>query len=152
VSKAKAKPKPAAKKRAAFLVVRTAYTLGYGATIEPIRGVYDNEPRVVPVRAFATRKAAEAFAREQDAEALAALPPPWLAELVPDFLDRVATVLAEQGLPPVAPPRRGAHPGRTFHVWWAEHAKDLSAAQKAALREPFAGMQFHHVRQIEVEG
>jgi hypothetical protein len=146
VSKAKAKPKS----RTMFLVVRTALAVGSG--YYPITGQYDNEPRVVPVRAFATRKAAEAFAREQDAEALAALPPPWLAELVPDFLDRVATVLAEQGLPPVAPPRRGAHPGRTFHVWWAEHAKDLSAAQKAALREPFAGMQFHHVRQIEVEG
>lgn len=152
MSKAKTKAKPKAKSRTVFLVVRTAYTLGYGAAIYPIVGVYDDEPRVVPVRAFATRKAAMAFAREQDAEAVETLPPPLLAELVPDLLERVAKVLAAHGLPPVAPARRGAHPGRTFHVWWAEHAKDLSAAQKAALWEPFAGMTFHSVRQIELEG
>lgn len=152
MSKTKAKPKPPANTRPAFLVVRTAYTLGYGGTIFPILGTYDNERRVVPVRAFPTRKAAEAFAREQDAEALASLPPPWLAELVPDLLEQVAAVLAAHGLPPILPAGRGAHPGRTFHVWWAKHAKDLTTEQKAALREPFQEMTFHEVKQVEVEG
>lgn len=152
MSKAKTKLKQSAKTRTAFLVVRTAYTLGYGAVLSPIYGIYDNEPRVVPVRAFATRKAAEAFVREQDIEALATLAPPWLVELAPDAIERVAEVLAAHGLPPIAPAHRGEHPGRTFHLWWATHAKDLSAEQKAALWEPFAGLTFHHVKEIELEG
>jgi hypothetical protein len=153
------KTKPVAtKKRELFLVVRMPLAGGHRYGCYPIIGQHENDMREVPVRAFAKKADAEAYARELDAEVRAHIPLPLLAEVIDRFdrltdnalSTRLPALLAEHGMPPITFGRRPI--GVEFREWWAKHAADLSADQRAALWEPFAGMTFHWVKQIEVEG
>lgn len=148
MSKAKAKPKG----KTVYLVVRLALTLGHNGSIYPCHGTYDEDAREVPVRAFASQRAAEQFAYEQNAECCRVLTPPLLQELtgLPD--EPINELLLEMDLPPIPPPRRGEHPGRGFHRWWAEHAANLSTKQRKSLEGMFSAAVFHTVRPVRVEG
>jgi hypothetical protein len=149
------KAKPAAKTRTLFLVVRLPLAGGRVYGVYPIVGQHENDPREVPVRAFVRKAYAEAHARELDAEVRADFPLPLLAEVIarvddPAFATRLAALLAEHEMPPITFGRRPI--GMQFREWWAKHAADLSAGQKAALWEPFSEMTFHWVKQVELEG
>ncbi len=158
MSKAK---KPVAKKAKGvrmYLVLRDAFDANDYDGLHFERPTNDDGKRVsvVPVRAFATRKAAVEYARQLDAEVRADFPPPLFATDDDDDRPSLAAVvtvkLAELGLPPIKFGKQGYEHGRQFCEWWAKHAADLSAAKKAALWEPFAEMTFHRVKQIDVEG
>lgn len=151
----KAKP-TAARKQKLFLVVRQAIDSyeSRGLEFTQVHGSYDDKPREVPVRGFAKRSDAEAFAHELEAELRASFPfPPFVgmaARLpLPEWLPQL---LAERGLPPIQLTKAGYHQDAEFRRWWTDNAADLSAQQKAALWEPFAEVRFHHIREIELEG
>lgn len=165
MSKAK---KPATKKAAKklrntpmFLVLRDCFDAN------PYDGVHFNRPtnddgerdNRVPVRAFATRKAANEYARQLDEELRASFPPPMFAgDDDPDEGERpslasvVSAKLKQLRLPPIKFAKEMHKHGEQFREWWSENAADMSAEQKAALWEPFVDMTFHSVKQIEVEG
>jgi hypothetical protein len=140
-----------------FLVVRQALGVRahFGLEFAAVHGSYDDRPRDVPVRAFATRKRAEAFARELDAELRATFPMPLLMEAMGEFVELthwLPRFLSEQGLPPIEFSKERYPNAKKFRSWWAKHAGELSAEQRAALWQPFAGRRFHCVREIELEG
>jgi hypothetical protein len=162
MSKAK---KPAAKKKPKsvkmFLVVRDAFDANPYDGLHFDRPTDDNGERVsvVPVRAFATRKAANEYARQLDAEVRVEFPPPLFTmddgngeEDHPPLAPAVTAKLKELGLPAIKFGKDAYKHGEQFRAWWAEWAWDMTAEQKAALWEPFAGMTFHGVTQIDVEG
>jgi hypothetical protein len=160
MSKAKKPAKRKPKSVRMFLVVRDAFDAN------PYDGVHFQRPTdddgkrvsVVPVRAFATRKAATEHARQLDAEVRASFPPPLFADddYDPDADERpslaklVTAKLKELGLPAIKFAKEEYKHGEQFRTWWAEWAWDMNAEQKAALWEPFADRRFHHVKQIEV--
>jgi hypothetical protein len=160
MSKAK---KPAANKKPKsvkmFLVVRDCFDANPYDGLHFDRPTDDNGERVsvVPVRAFATRKAATEYARQLDAEVRADFPPPLFSDDDDDD-DRpalavvVTAKLKELDLPAIKFAKESYKHGEQFRKWWAEWAWDMTAEQKAALWEPFAGMTFHRVKQIDVEG
>lgn len=161
MSKAKAatKPKQAAGKPKAYLVVRVGFEvfqyLGRLPQVVPVSNDHDDRPAEVPVRAFATREAAEEHARQRDAEIRATFPPPLFAdhgEGEDAFAARLAERVTALGLPPIKLAKQAFEHGRQFREWWAEHAADMSHEQRAALWEPFAHLTFHRVKEIELEG
>jgi hypothetical protein len=139
-----------------FLVVRDAFDA------HDYDGIYLDRPTneegrrvsVVPVRAFATKAAAAAFAKQCDEDIRRTFPPPLFAGIDDDkpFTAVLAALLKKLGLPAVKFGKEPFNHGREFRQWWAENAKNMSAEQKAALWEPFAGMTFHRVKQVELEG
>lgn len=116
----------------------------------------DGEPSLVPVKAFATRKAANEYARQLDADIRSTFPIPLLAEEdrqadTKPFAVALVAKLKELGIPPIKFGKDEYEHPKQFREWWAKHAKDMSAAQKAALWEPFEGMTFHRVQAVELE-
>lgn len=156
----KAKKKPAAKKPPpkpvrVYLVVRRAFSAGtYEGLSYGTPETDDGHPNDVPVRAFANKGDAMRFARELDDEIRRTFPPPLFGGEDDDDNagPRIATAVAALGLPAFKGGVYNYLSGRRFGEWWAKHAADLSAEQKAALWEPFQGMTFHQVKQVEVEG
>lgn len=166
MSKAKKPAKKAAARKPKsvkmFLVVRDCFDANPYDGLHFDRPTDDDGKRVsvVPVRAFATRKAATEYARQLDAEVRADFPPPMFAgeeendedDDLPSLAVVVTAKLKELGLPLIKFGKEAYKHGEQFRKWWAEWAWDMTAEQKAALWEPFAGMTFHHVKPIEVEG
>ena len=166
MSKAK---KKAAKKKAAkpgkvrmYLVLRDAFDANPYSGVHFYRPTNEDGDRDnrVPVRAFATRKAAQEHARQLDAELRATFPPPLFAEddepddddTRPSLPNLLTTKLKELSLPEIKFAKEEYKHGEQFREWWTEHASDMSAEQRAALWEPFADRTFHSVKKIEVEG
>jgi len=163
MSKAKkpATKKPKAAKATVFVVMRTGFEVtsfrGTLPQVYPVTGSHTNVIAEVPVRGFATRKAATAFARQLDDEVRASFPAALLTEAggrneSEKLLPQVAKRANELKLPPIKLGKEKYNHPTQFREWWSKHAADLSAEQKAALWEPFAGMTFHHVNEIELEG
>lgn len=154
MSKAK---KPTAKRKV-FLVVREALDASdYDGVRYHPPSDDDGEKSYVPVRGFATRKAANEYARHLDAEIRATFAPPLLAETEEEndgkaFAVAVNAKLKELGLPACRFGKQDYDHPKQFRLWWAANAASLSAEQRAALWEPFAGMTFHTVKQVDVEG
>lgn len=152
--------KPASTKRTVFLVVRAGLSVsqyrGRLPQYQPDTGSHVDIAAEVPVRAFATNAAAAAYAHVLDAEVRDAFPPPLLAAVFgrDDAAARqaIADKVKALGLPTIKFGKQPAYEyPEQFRKWWAENAVDMSAEQKAALWEPFAGMTFHSVKQVEVE-
>jgi hypothetical protein len=163
MSKAKkpAAKKPKAAKQVVFVVMRTGFDVssyrGALPQIYPVTGSHVDLVAEVPVRGFATRKAATAYARQLDDEVRATFPAALLTEACGrnesgKLLPQVARRASELGLPPIKLGKEKYNHPTQFREWWAKHAADLSAEQKAALSEALAGMTFHHVKEIELEG
>lgn len=155
-TKAKARKKP--QKVTMYLVVRDCFDASPYDGISYPRPTNDDGEResVVPVRAFATKKDAEEYARQCDEEVqLTFAPPLFTGEDTDDentFGAKVAATVKALGLPAFQPGKYDYESGERFRKWWAEHAADMSHEQRAALWEPFAGMTFHRVKEIELEG
>ncbi len=153
-TKPAARPKAPTKVRV-YLVVRQAFEgSDYEGTHYPKARSDGDDPNEVPVRAFASETAADDFAQELDADLRATFPPPLFA--CDDDDDnagpRVEAAVAALGLPEFKGGKYNCDSGPRFVKWWAKHAANLNAEQRAALWQPFAGMTFHRVRTVEVEG
>ena len=158
MSKAK---KPAAKKKPAkakvYLVVRDGFDAYDYDGISYERPTDDEGDRsLVPVRAFADKKAATEYARQLDEEVRATFPPSLFVgsdddDAPPPGKALVAKV-KELGLPKFKPGKFEYETGKLFRKWWAANVKGMSAEQRAALWEPLAGLSFHHVKTIDLEG
>jgi hypothetical protein len=163
MSKAKKAPtkKPKVAKKVVFVVMRRGFEASsYRNELPqylPVTGSHVDIEAEVPVRAFTNRAEALSYARLLDDEVRASFPPPLLTEAKDDDerenpFPQMAKRASELGLPPIKLGKENYNHPTQFREWWAAHAKDMSAEQKAALWEPFVGLTFHHVREIELEG
>ena len=116
---------------------------------------------MVPVRAFATRAAAERHCAELEAEAQTIAAPPLFC--VYQFPCPPAQFRAGLGLLGLTPPtfssgRRSSYfldgegDVNRFREWWAATAPTLTAAQRAGVWDLFGDFAFYSVAEIELEG
>jgi hypothetical protein len=120
----------------------------------------ESGPNRVPVRAFADRAQAEACRDALEEEARqSASPVQFIAYDLPVSGREVESALCDLGLPP---PELGADPvGYDYQArrrqvaqlceWWAEHAAEMSAEQRAALwGRLFSEWRFYDVAELTV--
>jgi hypothetical protein len=140
-----------------YLVVRNSYGVNDHAGIAyyTIMNEELNELSTVPVRAFTDKTSAEDCARQLDEEVRATLPLPLLIAESDDENEAFASLLLkriqELQLPQIVFSKKRYERGADFRNWWIQHATNLTAAQKAALWEPFQETRFHTVREMKLE-
>lgn len=133
-----------------YLVERAAYKAwDYGGTIQYAASEGDEGASFVPVRAFADKRAAEACRAELEAEARRDLPPAVFACDVPKGL---AAKLKTIGATPPKFTGPDYNHGEQFRKWWADHAADLTPAQRAEVWDAFKGVAFYRVTETTLEG
>jgi hypothetical protein len=111
---------------------------------------FEEPSSYVPVRVFGDRAAAEAYRAECDAEVRAALPPALYAGY--ESWERiggakaVTAALQALGLPPpkFARDNEWRHMDE-FRKWWADHAADLTAEQRAGVWKLFDHLRVYRV-------
>ncbi|HET6573016.1 MAG TPA: hypothetical protein VFG68_05395 [Fimbriiglobus sp.] len=133
-----------------YLVERAAYTAwGYGGAIQYTASASDDGESFVPVRAFADKSAAEACRAELEAEARRELCPALFANELPK--DLTAKLKAAGATPPKFTGPDYNH-GEQFRKWWADHAADLTPAQRAAVWDLLDDVTFYRVTEMTLEG
>lgn len=160
MSKAKQAPNTTtpAQKTKVFVVVRDTFDASEYHRLHFNRPTNSEGERNngVPVRAFATKQAANDYAEVLDDEIRRTFPPSLFfcedTDGEDTFGPKLAMLVQSLSLPPFKPGKYDYESGKLFREWWAENAPNMSAEQKAALWEPFAEMTFHHVKEIELEG
>jgi hypothetical protein len=126
-----------------FLVERVAYTdCALDQMPEYMACASEDGESFVPVRAFPDRKSAEAYRAQLEAEARAELSPALFCSYnAPKGL--AARLRAFKFDAPTF--RKGGDNGEQFRKWWAAHATDLTAEQRAAIWELFTDVSFYRV-------
>ena len=132
------KPKP-------VYVVRR---LSWAGAYEPkdgfaVAGGGESEQPGVPVKGFATQAAAEAFCREQEAQARAVVPPGRV--LTGDVTPKTLTAgIAKLGLTPPKFPH-GCVDGAVLLRWWESVAAGATPEQRAGVWNLLGGVRFFDV-------
>jgi hypothetical protein len=133
-----------------YLVERAAYKAwDYGGTIQYAASEGDEGASFVPVRAFADKRAAEACRAELEAEARRELPPALFTHELPRNL---AAKLTAAGVTPPKFTGPDYNPAEQFRKWWADHAADLTPAQRAAVWDALKDVAFYRVTETTLEG
>jgi hypothetical protein len=143
--------------RKTFLVRRLGWKVCDAVWHRDTLNTPTDDPRTVPVAAFADRSAAEARARHLDREARRLCNPFWSGNRVEwktslgesEFLSR----LARLGIvpPPSSRPRAGS-PAYDWWPWWEQHAHGWPEELFHAVWDLFDKVRFYDVAEVEMEG
>lgn len=143
-------PKTSRKAATAYLVERAAYKAWeYQGKLHYAASEGDEGPSYVPVRAFADKRAAEAYRKELEAEARRDLCPALFVDALPK--DLAAKLKAAGVTPPKFTGPDYKH-GDQFRKWWADHAADVTPSHRAAVWAAAKGVSFYRVTETTLEG